>query len=389
MGTAADVAYNAAAMTRAPDLTDLRIGVAETQKEREACYRLRYDVYVEEMGRYQSVADHERRMLYEEVDEQSRIAIATLGDEVVGTARFTWGGQGPIPQRMIDQYGLAPFLAELPAEALGVGERAMVRPYLRGTDLLLRMMGNGLRFANENRIQLAFGDCEPHLLNRYLSLGQRTYSATNVNSAEAGYLIPLVFVIEDVEYLRQLNSPLLEYVRDFGDDARIPDVIKRDLADGSAVKSRLQTTSAEYWSEVHGALSELEAHQLSPLDGFDEEEAARCLENSSIIECQRGDRVLKKGGVARNLFVVLEGNLEVRDGDVVDAVFGPGDVFGEMAFLLERPRSRDVYAVSDDVRILSLSESQLRKMIGTEPAIAAQLLLNISKMLCVRLLAER
>ena len=56
----------------------------------------------------------------------------------------------------------------------------------------------------------------------------------------------------------------------------------------------------------------------------------------------RGDRVLKKGGVARNLFVVLDGTLEVRDDDGVHAVFGAGDVFGEMAFLLERPRTRDV-----------------------------------------------
>ena len=367
----------------------MHIGIAETEEEKRAVYRLRYDVYVEEMGRYQSFAYHDQRLLYEDCDEQSRIAYASADGEVVATSRFTWGGDAPLPQRMIDQYGLAPFLAELPASAIGVGERAMVRPHLRGSDVLLKLMAQGLQFANEHRIQLAFGDCEPHLLNLYLGLGQRTYSATNVNSPEAGYLIPLVFVIEDVAYLRQLNSPLLEYVRDFGDDARIPACIQRDLADGSAVISRLHTPSASYWSEVHGALSELEAHHISALDGFDEDEAARCLENSTIIECQIGDRVLKKGGVARNLFVVLDGILEVRDNDAVLAVFGPGDVFGEMAFLLERPRSRDVYAATKDVRILSLSEAKLRELVKSEPAIAAQLLLNISKMLCLRILKDR
>ncbi len=367
----------------------MHIGIAETDEEKRAVYRLRYDVYVKEMGRYQSVADHEQRMLSEECDEQSRISYASVDGEVVATSRFTWGGDAPLPQRMIDQYGLAPFLAELPASAIGVGERAMVRPHLRGSDVLLKLMAQGLRFANENRIQLAFGDCEPHLLNLYLSLGNRTYAERNVNSAEAGYLIPLVFVIEDVPYLRQLQSPLLEYVRDFGNDARIPASIQRDLDDGSAVMSRLQTTSASYWSEIHGALSELDAHRISALDGFDEDEAARFLENSNIIECQIGDRVLKKGGVARNLFVVLDGVLEVRDENAVLAVFSSGDVFGEMAFLLEQPRSRDVYAATDDVRILSLSEAKLRKMVKSEPAIAAQLLLNISKMLCLRILRDR
>lgn len=70
------------------------------------------------------------------------------------------------------------------------------------------------------------------------------------------------------------------------------------------------------------------------------------------------------------------------------AVLSPGDAFGEMAFLLERPRSRDVYAATDGVRILSLSEAQLRKMISSDPAIAARLLLNVSKMLCRRILEE-
>ena len=96
------------------------------------------------------------------------------------------------------------------------------------------------------------------------------------------------------------------------------------------------------------------------------------------------------GGVGRNLFVVLDGTVEVRDeGETPVAVFGPGDVFGEMAFLLERPRSKDVYAASEGVRVLSLSEAMLRQMIKSDPAIAAQLLLNISKMLCLRLLKNR
>ena len=367
---------------------DIQIGIAETEDERRAVYRLRYDVYVEEMGRYQAVADHEQRMLYEDCDAHSRISYASIDGEIVATARLTWGGQAPIPQRMIDQYSLAPFLAELPASAIAVGERAMVRPHLRGTDLLLKMMISGIGFANENRIQLIFGDCEPHLLNLYLGLGQRTYSRTNVNSGEAGYLIPIVTVVEDIDYLRKLGSPLAEHLRDFGDDKRIPAIIQRVFAEGTAVTSRLQTTSASYWSEVHGALSELQANRITALDGFSEEEAARCLEKSTIIECRAGDRVLKKGGVARNLFVVLDGTLEVRNDDTVEAVLSKGDVFGEMAFLLERPRTRDVYAATDGARILSLSEANLRQLIKSDPAIAAQLLLNISKMLCLRIVKE-
>lgn len=348
---------------------------------------LRYDVYVEEMGRYRGVADHDRRGLYEDVDAQSRISYIEMDGDIVATARLTWGGDGALPQRMIDQYSLSPFLAELPATAMAVGERAMVRPHLRGTDLLVKLMCNGMTWVNGNRIQLIFGDCEPHLLNLYLGLGQRTYSKTNINSQEAGYLIPIVTVVEDIDHFRRLNSPLLPYLRDFGPEARIPACIQRAFAEGSAVTSRVHASPADYWGEVHGALSELEANRPGALDGLTEQEAAPCLKKSTIIECQRGDRVLKKGGVARNLFVVLDGTLEVRGGDAVEAVLTPGDVFGEMAFLLERPRSRDVFAATN-ARILSLSEAQLRTLIASDPAIAAKLLLNISKMLCLRIVRD-
>jgi CRP-like cAMP-binding protein len=60
--------------------------------------------------------------------------------------------------------------------------------------------------------------------------------------------------------------------------------------------------------------------------------------------------------------------------------------FGEMAFLLERPRSQHVYAISNGVRVLGLSDGTLPQMNASDPAIAPHLLLNISTMVCLRLL---
>jgi CRP-like cAMP-binding protein len=70
----------------------------------------------------------------------------------------------------------------------------------------------------------------------------------------------------------------------------------------------------------------------------------------------------------------------------VVGVLSAGDVFGEMAFLVERPRAFDVDGATDGTRILSLSEGELRKMIAEDAIVAAKLLLNLSKMLCARLI---
>lgn len=363
-----------------------QIGLATTEAEREAVYRFRYEVYVEEMGRYRGVADHERRLFSEPVDAQSRIFYAADGDRVVATSRLTWPGDGPLPERQVEQYQLQPFLEVLEPQLVAVGERAMVAPDHRGSDLFLRLMEAGMEFVNAERIQVLFGACEPHLLPLYQSLGQRTYSRRNINSPEAGYLIPLLLVVEDVEYFRRLRSPLAEIVRDFGSDARVPAELDQLLVGGSSVLSRKLVAGDAYWREVHDALEEVAGQRFSALDGMADDEAARCLERSTIIECSPGDRVVKKGGISRNLYVVLDGTLEVRDDDRVLAALGPGDVFGEMSFLLERPRSMDVCAVGGETRVLCLSESVLRGMIEDDPRVAAALLLNVSKMLCLRLL---
>ena len=363
------------------------IHLAESEVEKNAVYRFRYDVYVEEMGRYGDAADHGRRVLIEEEDATARIFYAAEGGEIVATSRFSWGGDAPFSERLIEHYQLPPFLAELPPEAMAVGERGMVVPRLRGSEIFRELGQFSQRFVSDNRIQLIFGACEPHLLSLYLGQGCRTFARRNINSPDAGYLIPIVTVVEDVAYLRSIGSPNAGTAVDLGEDARIPKCVGW-LVDSSSVMSQRLTSSRAYWGEVHGTLSQLAEHRVSALDGLGEEEAERALGKSNIIRCLKGDRVLKKGGVARNMFVVLEGTLEVRDEGEVVRVLSSGDVFGEIAFLLERPRSADVYAATD-ARILSLSESTLRRTIAEDPTVAANLLLNVSKILCFRILESR
>ena len=52
--------------------------LAETQEEKNAVYRFRYDVYVEELGWSRDVADHDRKMLIEAEDETARIFYAAI-----------------------------------------------------------------------------------------------------------------------------------------------------------------------------------------------------------------------------------------------------------------------------------------------------------------------
>jgi hypothetical protein len=361
------------------------VHLATGEDERAAIYRQRYEIYVEEMDRYSAIADHQNRWLVEELDEVSRLFYAVRDGGLVGSIRLTLGADGGLTPGLVEKYSLGPFLDEVPVDDLIVGERFMVNAAFRGTDVLFQMFTTYMQLVNDLRIQLMIGDCEPHLLNVYQALGFRPYAQRNINSADAGYLIPVVVVAEDIDYVRRLRSPLAEVMVDFGDDHRIPACVERLVELPRGVTSERLVEMGEYWQEIFGALQELESHRISLFDGLDHEQAQLCLHKSTILDCQVGDRILKVGNTAQNLYVLLGGVVEVRDGDDVLAVISPGEVFGEMAFLLGRPRSADVYAVAEGTRVLSLSESSLNKLISEEPATAAKLLLNVSRMLCWRL----
>jgi hypothetical protein len=60
-------------------MDNIRIAVAETEEEKRAVYPFRYRIYVEEMGKYRSVADHAQRMFSEPCDAHSRIRCSASG----------------------------------------------------------------------------------------------------------------------------------------------------------------------------------------------------------------------------------------------------------------------------------------------------------------------
>ena len=349
----------------------IEVRIATTAAEREAVQRFRYEVYVEEMGRYRATADHEHRRLVDPEDDHSWIVYARLDGAVVGTTRITWGGHG-FSDRQIEQYQLAPFLAEIPAERMCVGERTMLAPGLRGTDLFPTLTAPCEVLTLAHDVRVVFGACEPHLISLYAQ-HQRPYGTRNINSAEAGFLVPLISFPQEPEALLEQGA-----------SGRLPLCVQQALTGSGTVESPFHLGDEVYEQRL---LREVEAILPSVFDGLEDDEVARCVRRSNIVTCHAGDRLLKAGGAARNAFVVLDGELRVsRNGELVGTV-GPGEVVGEMAYLLQQPRGFDVDVVADGTRVLSLGERTLARLPETDPVAAAKLAANISRQLCRRLAA--
>lgn len=360
-----------------------KIVPALSEAERDAVARLKYDILVAEMGRYRSLADLSGRRLIEEDDARSHVFLARIEGKPVGSMRITWGREGDFTERQREQYVLGPFLEIVSPEQVAIVERVIVDPSLGDSDLLLRLVAGALGFARESRIQLLFCDSEPQLLSFYQSLGFRAYSRHHVNGPEIGYLVPLIMVVEDFDYLRTIGSPLIAGLSE--PDAGSPAGLETLLEGKEAVLSRLLLSKRDYWSRVRQDLAKANIAEIGLFDGMSEAEIRTCLDRSKSFELQRGYRLIKKGDSAKYLYMVLSGTLEVRDGGEVVSLISKGEVLGEIAFLLKQKRTMDVVAVTDDVKVVRFSEPTLQKLINSHSQTATKLLLNISRMLCSRL----
>lgn len=364
---------------------DIQIGYAESEEDLQAVFRLRYEIYIQEMNLESESIDHESQMLTDPYDDNARILYAAVDGEIVGTLRLHWGGTAPFAEEFYETYDLDRFESVVSPDQMVVFTRFMVRKQYRGTLLPFQLLGAIAQYSLDKKVRLSFCDCQPHLLNLYTRLGYRTYTST-YNDALFGLAVPLVLVVEDLEHFRRLNSPLLGFAsKDF--NPAVPDDILALIPQVPAIQP-VPSEAAAQWAESYGLLSDSHERTSTILAGLDEDEIARLMKRSFVIKCELNDLIIRKHSVDRTMFIVLSGLVEVREGDRVVAVLTGGDVVGELAFLAHAERLSDVYAASEDVQILSLNEKVILGLIDDEPAIASRLFYNLAKVVGARMVSR-
>jgi CRP/FNR family cyclic AMP-dependent transcriptional regulator len=103
-----------------------------------------------------------------------------------------------------------------------------------------------------------------------------------------------------------------------------------------------------------------------------------------------GQRVVAEGDAAREMFVVVSGELEVlkktpSGGEVRVAMLGPGDWFGEMAIVDVQPRSATVRSLAPSL-LVRISAEHVDKLLYRRDLKAYSLLImNIARELSRRL----
>ena len=118
-------------------------------------------------------------------------------------------------------------------------------------------------------------------------------------------------------------------------------------------------------------------NKVSLFRGLEPHDLDRLAGASEVVSFKPGQAIVEIGDPGRSLFVVMDGNVQVvypaRNSDFELARLGPGDFFGEMALLNDKPRSATVRAVGS-VDALKLDKDAFRRMVAESPQVGLKIL---------------
>lgn len=357
----------------------------EEEAEREAIYAFRYQVYVEELG-MTHLADHNRKWLRDEYDEQSISFAVFEDDRIVGSLRCILLDRVRDVTPLIEKFEMAEALERFGAQGIVTTSRFMIAPRLRNTRAVYLLMREAFVEAQRRGIRLNYGDCSPHLLPFYEQLGFRRYR-DGFTDTVFGYKLPIVMLVRDRVSMERVRSPLARIIAETDDDAEARAWYEEAFPEFVVPLSAPFLPEDVFFDVLAERVGGDPVHAISVLRGLKQDEAERLLSRATIIKARPGHVIVRQGERDNTLYILLSGFAEIRLGDGVGrlvAMKGPGDTFGEIGFLTSVPRTATVVAKTD-ADVLVLSGDFMERFIRTEPAIGAQVLLNLAKELAGRL----
>jgi CRP-like cAMP-binding protein len=97
------------------------------------------------------------------------------------------------------------------------------------------------------------------------------------------------------------------------------------------------------------------------------------------------DVIFEEGSIGRELFVVLDGKVDIAkvngDSKIVIVTLGKGEFFGEMAVIDGSSRSASAIASAPNTRVMRINHARFVYLVSQQPAFALMIMDGLSKRL--------
>jgi len=182
----------------------MEIKIAKTKIEKEAIFLFRYEIYINELGKFFLNKNKADNKFSDELDDDAYIIYSEdQSGNIIGCVRFLIQCQD---ERLTRKYKLQ---KDFQDNKLIQIDRFMIDKKHRGSSLSLRFMLWMYKFALKCNVHTCLIEVEPHLVKLYQKLGFVEYDESYVNNDKSRRRILCFLELRDKNALEKVGSPLL------------------------------------------------------------------------------------------------------------------------------------------------------------------------------------
>lgn len=254
----------------------------------------------------------------------------------------------------VAEYRLDQFDDELLARTI-VLSGLCVRHEFRGTVASLVLITRTFALLLGEGFVASLLTCEPNQFAMYRTFGARPIGRV-YHSPSGGYRIPMLG-IPDPAHLRAVGSPALDVLGGVAPERVAP--FRRWYSEFVAREGDIAVGIAPYLSDPYGD-ADAACHQLLT-GGLSAPGTEQLLAQAVVVDGEVGDVVLAERD-GRAIGFVREGLVTLQEGDRTLAMLGPGEMFGELAYVLDGTRAAEIRVAVPGTELLILPVSAIERL---------------------------
>jgi predicted GNAT family N-acyltransferase len=355
--------------------------LATTPEALEAIYRLRYQIYISELGKgFLPEVNHAHGWIRDAEDTQAGAYAFYTGSlkSMSGTVRLQVWEPGCVPDAVSRRFSLHLFPG---IDGLRVSEvaRLVVKPEHRGSGVVSELACAAFELGAERHdVFICFLYCSPGLVHAFMRFGFRPYPGFVIPN-EDGIRLPMFMAASDLAHLQAVGSPLAPVMARHFAGQRLPADVATLVQAVEDLHGHYETKPERVWEEVREQLRPGRQTASALLDGLTEEEVCALCRHGFVMEIPAGKVVMRQGLVERELYLALTGHYEVRMEHLKLAELSTGDVLGEISFF-QRPGRRVATVRSlTPGRVMVLDRHFVQRLSRTHPQITCRILYNLGR----------
>lgn len=331
----------------------LQVRIAKEDWEKREIYKLRYQVYAEEMGKPLNSIFNKRKQIFDALDDQSILIYVQTRGEIAATVRLTIAPPEKFPKELAEVFQMNKFNPPTDTTAsscLGLATKLAARPSYRSSPAFYLMLIELYRLLRSQKAAFCFGGCNPVIIPLYERLGFRRFT-NNFTDQGYGLLVPFVLILEDTKHMKAIRSPLYRIARNY---PNFPDTTHQFLSAFPEALTHHNSQLLTRESLIDYLTCKLGNFPATfPLfKHLNNNEIVPLLLAGVIFSCSPGDCIVTQGTLANELYILLQGTL-ISSTKKNSTVLQPGDHFGSLTLSLGARQVATVTAVTDaDVFVL-------------------------------------